>query len=313
MSRLRALALMLCIALFAAACGDDDTATDAGTDAETETTESDQGADEAAAEDATPEDTAAEGATADDEDGAATDDAAAEGAEKPVVEIPEGDAPTELVIEDLVEGTGAEATTGALVSVNYVGVLFKDGSEFDTSFGRGPFSVALGAGRVIPGWDEGLVGMKVGGRRQLTIPPDMAYGASGQGSIGPDETLVFVIDMLSVTTPATAADADIPAEAPAAITTTDLVEGEGDPIAAGQTGTFQYIVLGLDGTELDNSWVTGQVLTLELGTNQIPAEIEAELIGMTLGSRRQVVVPQGASEMTAEQDLVFLFDLTTIA
>lgn len=293
MLRSRALALPLVLALLAGACGDDD---DVATGDETVT--------ETAGDETVTE-------TVGDE--TVTEFAAAPLADKPEVVIAEGDAPTELVIDDLVEGTGAEAVVGSLVSVNYVGVLFKDGTEFDSSYDRGaPFSVVVGAGRVIQGWDQGLVGMKEGGRRQLTIPADLAYGEAGQGSIGPNEPLVFVIDLVSVTTPTTAADADLPAEAPAAITTTDLVPGEGEAIAEGQTGTFQYIVLGLDGTELDNSWVSGSVLTVELGTATIPAEIENELVGMALGGRRQVIVPMGASEMTSEQDLVFLFDLTAI-
>lgn len=120
--------------------------------------------------------------------------------EKPEVEVPEGPPPKELVIEDLEEGDGAEAKTGDQVSVQYVGVNYETGEEFDASYDRGqPFPFELGAGEVIPGWDEGVVGMKEGGRRQLVIPPDLAYGAEGQPpAIGPNATLVFVIDLESV-------------------------------------------------------------------------------------------------------------------
>jgi peptidylprolyl isomerase len=104
------------------------------------------------------------------------------------------------VIDDLKEGDGAEAKAGDQVTVNYVGVDFDSGEQFDASYDRGEsFPFKLGAGEVIPGWDQGVEGMKVGGRRRLVIPPDLAYGPQGQPpTIGPDATLVFVIDLLDV-------------------------------------------------------------------------------------------------------------------
>lgn len=120
--------------------------------------------------------------------------------EKPTVEIPAGAAPRTLQKEDITVGTGAEARQGSNVSVHYVGVAWSTKRQFDASWDRGrPFSFPLGAGRVIRGWDEGVAGMKVGGRRRLTIPPDMGYGERGAGAdIGPNETLVFVVDLLAV-------------------------------------------------------------------------------------------------------------------
>jgi peptidylprolyl isomerase len=120
--------------------------------------------------------------------------------ERPNIEKPEGDIPFELVVEDLVVGEGDEATKGSKVAVHYVGVSFSTGEEFDASWNRGqPFKFQLGRGNVIPGWDAGVVGMRVGGRRQLTIPSAMAYGARGAGGvIKPHEPLVFVVDLLSV-------------------------------------------------------------------------------------------------------------------
>ena len=120
--------------------------------------------------------------------------------ERPTIEKPDGDIPFELGIDDLVVGDGDEATKGTKVSVHYVGVAFSNGEEFDASWNRGqPFEFKLGAGQVIPGWDAGVEGMKVGGRRKLTIPSAMAYGARGAGgAIGPNEPLVFVVDLLSV-------------------------------------------------------------------------------------------------------------------
>lgn len=121
-------------------------------------------------------------------------------ASKPDVTIPDTDAPTGLEIEDIQEGDGDAAAAGSMVSVHYVGVSWSTGRQFDASWDRGDaFEFRLGAGQVIPGWDQGVAGMKVGGRRRLTIPPDMAYGRQGAGGvIGPDETLVFVVDLLGV-------------------------------------------------------------------------------------------------------------------
>lgn len=120
------------------------------------------------------------------------------GAAKPDVRVPDGPPPTSLQVTDLVPGTGTTATPGSHLTVNYVGVSYSTKQEFDASYGATPFDFDLGAGMVIGGWDQGLVGMKVGGRRQLVIPPDLGYGAEGQGPIAPNETLVFVIDLLRV-------------------------------------------------------------------------------------------------------------------
>jgi peptidylprolyl isomerase len=121
--------------------------------------------------------------------------------EKPQVDIPaDQPAPHELEIEDITVGEGDEAQPGQTVEVHYVGVSWSTGDEFDASWNRGDtFKFGLGKGQVIPGWDRGVAGMKVGGRRRLTIPPDLAYGKRGAGGvIGPDETLVFVVDLVGV-------------------------------------------------------------------------------------------------------------------
>ena len=119
---------------------------------------------------------------------------------KPEIDFIEGDAPTDLVITDLVEGDGAEAVAGKNVSVHYVGVALSTGEEFDASYNRGSaFQFPLGGGRVIAGWDQGVQGMKVGGRRRLVIPPHLAYGDRGAGGvIKPGETLIFVVDLVGV-------------------------------------------------------------------------------------------------------------------
>jgi peptidylprolyl isomerase len=135
---------------------------------------------------------------------AATDTAAApttaKPRPKPKVNVPKGKAPKKLVIKDLIPGTGQAAKAGDPITVNYIGVNYANGKPFDNSYDRGqPFPFQLGGGQVIPGWDQGLVGMKVGGRRELVIPPSLAYGPQGQPPvIKPNETLVFVVDLLSI-------------------------------------------------------------------------------------------------------------------
>lgn len=165
--RLFLLIAAICAALAIAGCGDDDSSTTSDTTAA-----------EAPAEDAPAE----------------TDTAT-----KPKVSVPDGAPPKKLVTEDLVVGDGAEAKAGDLVSVDYVGVAYKDGKEFDTSWGKEPLEFQLGAGSVIPGWDQGIEGMKVGGRREIVIPPDLAYGPQGfPPVIAPEATLVFVVDLRGV-------------------------------------------------------------------------------------------------------------------
>ncbi len=119
---------------------------------------------------------------------------------KPEIDFPGGEPPTELQITDEVVGDGTEATKGSTVSTHYVGVAFSTGEEFDSSWGRGtPLDFRLGAGQVIAGWDSGIEGMRVGGRRKLVIPAALAYGDRGAGSaIAPGEALIFVVDLEGV-------------------------------------------------------------------------------------------------------------------
>ena len=169
--------LLAALALTLGACGDDDeeaaNSTFPGTTEETTGT--------AAATDTEAEAPAPEG-------------------EKPEIAKPKGDPPKRLVKKDLKKGKGAAAKSGDTLTVHYVGVSWSTGEEFDASWNGGePFTFQLGQGAVIPGWDEGLVGMRAGGQRRLEIPPDMAYGAEGSPpSIGPNETLVFVVDLVSI-------------------------------------------------------------------------------------------------------------------
>jgi peptidylprolyl isomerase len=120
--------------------------------------------------------------------------------QKPEIDFPDGPPPEDLVVTDVSVGDGTEATSGSTVSAHYVGVAHSTGEEFDASYNRGePLSFRLGVGQVISGWDQGIVGMKVGGRRRLVIPPHLAYGDRGAGgAIAPGETLIFVVDLVGV-------------------------------------------------------------------------------------------------------------------
>ncbi len=119
---------------------------------------------------------------------------------KPEVDVPEGAAPAELAVRDLIVGDGPEVKPGMVVRVHYVGVTFASGKEFDSSWDRGrPFKFALGAGRVIKGWDRGVRGMRVGGRREIVVPPRLGYGSQSPSPMIPaGSTLVFVVDLVDL-------------------------------------------------------------------------------------------------------------------
>lgn len=122
---------------------------------------------------------------------------------KPEIDFPGDNPPAELILEDIWEGDGAIAEPGDMIKAHYVGIAWSTGEEFDASWNRGePLQFQVGVGQVIQGWDQGLLGMKVGGRRKITIPPELGYGAQGAGSaIGPNETLIFVVDLVSTSKP----------------------------------------------------------------------------------------------------------------
>jgi peptidylprolyl isomerase len=186
--RTLAAALLLVLALALGACGDDDSSSDDSATVEQTATE--------AAAAPTPEPEPAAAAPA-----AKKIDGDTNLKQKPKVAKASGAAPTALRVGDIVVGKGPAAKAGDNLSVQYVGVRFADGGQFDASWDRGqPFPFVLGQGGVIPGWDQGLVGMKAGGRRQLTIPSDLAYGPDGtpDGSIPPDAALIFVVDLVKI-------------------------------------------------------------------------------------------------------------------
>jgi peptidylprolyl isomerase len=164
-----------CVALFAAGCG---SSSDSSSTGSTEST----------------------GSTSSTESGNPSETTSTAKKTKPTVTVPKGISPKKYATKEIEEGTGATAKKGDTVTVQYVGVGYDSEEEFDSSWSRNePFSFTLGAGEVIKGWDKGVEGMKVGGRRELLLPPELAYGAAGSPpSIGPNETLIFTIDLLSV-------------------------------------------------------------------------------------------------------------------
>jgi peptidylprolyl isomerase len=246
---------------------------------------------------------------------------------KPEVKLP-ATLPTELVITDLTEGTGPAAVDGDTVVVLYVGVRSVDGTEFDNNFDTGtPFSVTLGVGQVIKGWDQGLVGAKAGGRRQLDIPTALAYGDSPQGDIiQKGDALSFVIDVVTIIPKPDPADApviSIPATPNQATQTfTDLIVGDGAAIQPGQTVALQLLAFSAaDGKQLDSSWESGAPLTFIPGAGQLPPGLEKAVDGMKVGGRRQVIIPfadafgpdgNQSLGLPPSTDLIMVLDLVAV-
>ena len=250
-------------------------------------------------------------------DGSSTDE--------PKVEIP-AETPSELVITDLEEGTGDPAAEGDTVFVFYVGVRSEDGTRFDGNFGGEPFNVTLGQGGVIEGWDEGLVGIKTGGRRQLDIPADMAYGDEGAGEIiKPGDALSFVVEAVAIvpkTDPADEPEITVEGGEPVdELKFEDLVEGEGTTVAAGKRVVAHLIAYrGDTGAVLQNSWEVGPV-TLKMDDAEVLPGLVKAFDGMKVGGRRLVTIPyaeafgEGGQEdlgLPAKTDLVMVLDLIAV-
>ncbi|MDO8361796.1 MAG: FKBP-type peptidyl-prolyl cis-trans isomerase [Actinomycetota bacterium] len=216
---------------------------------------------------------------------------------KPQVQLP-AELPTTLVVTDLLPGSGPAAETGDTVVVHYVGVRSADGQEFDNSYDAGqPFPVTLGTQSVIAGWEEGLVGAQAGGRRQLDIPADLAYGDEPRGDIiQPGDALTFVIDVVAVVpvTDVAQEPAIENAVAPNSETllSTELVTGTGPAVADGDTVAIVLVAYRVDSGEKVNSNWGQDALTYVVGeqTDVYPGLVEA-VRGMQVGGRRQVQVP----------------------
>lgn len=234
--------------------------------------------------------------TGDDPDGAGADDDS--GRSKPDVDVP-AETPTELGVTDLVTGQGPEAASGDSVVVDYVGVRSADGTEFDNSYDRGiPFSVRLGEGRVIAGWDQGLVGVRNGTRRQIDIPAELAYGDNPPGGsvIEAGDALTFVVDVRAVITSVNEddePDLDLsPSVGATELTVVDVEVGEGPELVEEQTAIVHLMLHRGDDLEvLDSTWAIddpAQVLTVPGG----PVEGLVEgILGMQVGGLRIITIP----------------------
>ena len=188
----------------------------------------------------------------------------------------------ELLIEDLVVGSGEEVTAGKRVQVHYTGWL-TDGKKFDSSVDRGtPFAFVVGAHQVIAGWDQGLLGMKVGGKRKLPIPSELGYGARGAGGvIPPNATLVFEIELLGVES--------LPE--PGELQIEEIKIGEGAEAVHGKTVSVHYHGALTDGTVFDSSFERGEPIEFPLGAGMVIQGWEQGLVGMKVGGRRKLTVP----------------------
>jgi peptidylprolyl isomerase len=197
---------------------------------------------------------------------------------------------------DLEEGEGSPAESGEVVTVHYTGWL-EDGAKFDSSIDRGrPLSFSLGAGMIIPGWDEGVTGMKVGGKRQIVIPPELAYGSEGAGGvIPPDTTIILDVEMVDITPGSPDAPAEVDPDeyvvTDSGLKYYDLVEGDGAEAEPGQTVLVHYTGWLEDGTKFDSSLDRGQPFTFVLGSGQVIAGWDEGVAGMKVGGRRQLVIP----------------------
>lgn len=211
-----------------------------------------------------------------------------------------------LKITDVKVGTGMAAQAGDQLSMDYTGTLM-NGTVFDSSKGRTPFQFTLGIGQVIKGWDRGVAGMKVGGKRILVIPGDLAYGAAGSPpKIGPNATLKFVIELKGLV--------------PQRVEKQILKEGHGAPIEAGDTITIHYKVMLKDGKKIESSYDTGAPKTVHLGQPDIIKGFTIGLLGMKQGEKRRVTIPYKLAfgeegrppAVPPKSDLVFEIELMSV-
>lgn len=242
---------------------------------------------------------------------------------EPEVNLPDS-SPTELVVTDIEDGSGEPAAEGDTVFVNYVGVLSKDGQRFDGNFGGTPFAVTLGQGSVIQGWEQGLLGIKAGGRRQLDIPADLAYGDQGAGDvIKPGDAISFVVDALQIVRATDASDkpaVKIPGGPNVtAVSIDDLEVGTGDTAETGMTVAIHLVAYRADtGEELTSTWENGQVVSFPLVDGGTLPGLLSGIEGMKVGGRRQITVPfaeawgeagQQGIGLPANTDVVIIVDL----
>ena len=230
---------------------------------------------------------------------------------KPEVETPAA-SPTELVVTDLEEGTGPKAKDGDQVLVYYVGVRSEDGTEFDNNFDSGQiYPVTLGAGGVIEGWDEGLVGVKGGGVRQLDIPAELAYKDQGSGEIiQPGDALSFVIQVAAVVPVTSEGDEPevevTPSTGATEVTSEDLVPGSGPAIEVGQTLSLHLIAYrGDTGDKLQSTWTSPSPVQVQYSRESLtPPGLFEGLEGMKAGGRRLITIPAADAFGEAGNDAI---------
>lgn len=327
MRPLAAVAAVACLALVTA-CGDSDddggSATAASTVPAATSTPDGTTPGTSAPDGSTPEGTAVEDSVV---DGTLVPATTAPPASVPDVELP-AETPTELGVDVITPGSGAEAVDGDTVYVNYVGVRSEDGTQFDTNYGGNPFPVTLGSGGVIAGWEQGLQGAQAGSRVQLDIPADLAYGDNPQGEIiQAGDALSFVIDVLAVVPAVDAADAptadDVPtADAPVTeLATEDLTPGDGAELAEGDIAVVHLVAArGDTGEVVESTWTSGQPQPVVVASGQLLNGLVEGLPGMKVGGRRAVTIPfatfpEGSlSELGVpeETDIVVIADLFAV-
>jgi len=195
---------------------------------------------------------------------------------------------TEVKVEDLIVGTGREAKIGDILTVEYTGWVYGESQPFDKSIlYEKPFEFVLGKGQVIPGWDQGMAGMKAGGKRKLIIPPELAYGAKGTQRIPPNATLVFEVELLAVSTQL----AELPPTSVTELKVEDLVVGTGVEAKTGDTISVHYTGWLEDGTKFDSSHDRNKSIEFVLGDGKVIAGWEQGLVGMKVGGKRKLIIP----------------------
>lgn len=221
---------------------------------------------------------------------------------------------TELKIEDIEEGEGPEAKPGDMVSVHYTGTLL-DGTKFDSSVDRGqPIEFPLGAGRVIRGWDQGVAGMKAGGKRKLTIPPHLAYGNRARPKIPAGSTLVFDVELIEIKEAPKGDDGGV-----AELQIEDLKVGDGAEATKGKTVSVHYTGTLLDGTKFDSSLDRGEPFVFPLGAGRVIKGWDEGVVGMKEGGKRKLTIPPSlgygsrpAGKIPPNSTLVFEIELLDV-
>ena len=261
--------------------------------------------------------------------------------ETPTIEVPDAEPPDELVVKVLSEGDGPKVKAGEVLVADYLGVRWDGGETFDSSFDRGPAGFSIGTGAVIPGWDNGLVGVPVGSRVMLVTPPDEAYGDTPPGEpIQAGDTLVFVVDILGTHgasetakgEPAPTEDDSLPyvsitpkepqiiipkGDPSGRLIALPVVVGDGPKVTKGQTLVVQYKgVVWRTGKEFDSSWSRNAPFALQIGVGGVISGWDKGLVGQTVGSRVLLVVPpkegygtQGNGDIKGTDTMVFAVDI----